>query len=101
MQGVRKQESDKFQRFFAIIQEEARKNHAVFYADAGDGNDYVTDDLECEDMMGWLIPQEKVQEFEAIWRAGQVDDAWSDYYMWAEWFLVDGRVCICFEDVIM
>ena len=56
MQGLRTQESDKFNKFFSLIQDEAKKHNAIFFADAGDGHDLETPELECEDMMGWLIP---------------------------------------------
>ena len=42
MQGLRKQESAKFNNFFAVIQAEAKKQGSVFFADAGDGNDFQT-----------------------------------------------------------
>ncbi len=85
MQGLRKQETDKFERFFSEIQTEAKKKNAVFFADAGDGNDFETDVMEGEDMMGWLIPSDKVEEFEPLWKKSSVDDTWTDFFRWALW----------------
>ena len=97
MQGLRTQENDKFCRYFSMVQAEAKKTDAVFFLQAGDGNDYVTDTLECEDLMGWLIPKDRVQEFEIIWKANKVDDNWTDYFLWAEWYLEEGKVRVRFK----
>lgn len=85
MKGLRSQESDKFNSYFSLIQAEAEKQAMVFFADAGDGRDFETETMEGEDMMGWLIPKEKADEFEPMWKASEVDDSWSDYYLWAVW----------------
>ena len=85
MKGLRKNEGDKFHHFFALIQTEAKKQDAVFFADAGDGNDFETSTMEGENMMGWLIPFDKVEEFEGLWGKSDVDDSWSCYFTWAVW----------------
>lgn len=98
MKGLRTQENEKFQRFFALIQAEADKCGAMFYADAGDGHNLTTSKLECEDMMGWLIPHAKVAQFEPLWNASQIDDEWSDYFVWAVWYLDGETIRIRFEE---
>lgn len=98
MRGLRTQESEKFNRFFALIQAEAKKRDSVFFADAGDGNDFETAELEGETMMGWLIPSEKVKEFEPLWEASEVDDSWSDFFQWAVWSMDADNVKIHFEE---
>lgn len=98
MQGLRTQENDKFCRFLSLVQAEAERHNAVFFVEAGDGNEFVTDVLECEELMGWLIPKDRVHEFEPIWKAYKVDDDWTDYFLWAEWYLKDGEVCVRFQN---
>ena len=98
MQGLRKQETEKFNRFFALIQAEAEKRDAVFFADAGDGNDFETSTMEGENMMGWLIPADKVKEFEPLWNASEVDDGWSEFFVWAIWSKEGNRIIIRFEE---
>lgn len=98
MQGLRKQETEKFDRFFSIIQTEAKKQNAVFFADAGDGNDFETDLMEGENMMGWLIPSDKVKDFEPLWKKSDVDDFWSDFFRWATWSQDGDSVKITFEE---
>lgn len=85
MQGLRKQETDKFEKFFSIVQNAARENRCVFFLDAGDGRDFETDTLEGENLMGWLIPNDKVFEFKKEWETGDVSDDWSDFFVWAIW----------------
>lgn len=98
MKGLRTQESTKFNNFFSLIQSEAEKQGMVFFADAGDGNEFETSSMEGEDIMGWLIPQDKVEEFEPLWEKSNVDDSWSDYFKWALWSIVEGLIKIRFED---
>ena len=97
MRGLRTQESDKFNLFFALIQDEAKKRDAVFFADAGDGNDFETAEMEGENMMGWLIPNDRVKEFEPIWKSNDVDDDWTDFFTRAIWRDEDGEIKIAFE----
>lgn len=85
VRGLRKPESEKFTKFFAIVQSAAREKNCVFFLDAGDGRDFETDELEGEDLMGWLIPKDKASEFEKVWEAGDVSDDWSDFFVWAMW----------------
>lgn len=85
MLGLRTQETSKFEKYFAIVQEAAKKKDCVFFLDAGDGRDFNTDTLEGEDLMGWLVPQDKVTEFVKEWENGNVSDDWSDFYKWAIW----------------
>lgn len=98
MVGLRTQESEKFNRFFALIQAEAEKQKATFFADAGDGNEFETATMEGEDMMGWLIPDDKVKEFEPLWMSSDVDDDWTDFFKWAVWSEVNGKITIQFEE---
>lgn len=98
MKGLRTQESTKFNAFFALIQEAAKENNAVFFADAGDGNDFETPSMEGENMMGWLIPEGKVKEFEPLWKSSDVDDTWTDFFTWAVWTRNGDDIKIAFEN---
>lgn len=85
MKGLRTKENEKFLRFFAIVQKEAEKNQSVFFLDSGDGREFETDTLEGEDLMGWLIPLEKVSAFEKEWEKNNVSDEWSEFFCWVIW----------------
>lgn len=100
MRGLKTQENSNFNRFFQLIQDAAAKRDAVFFAFAGEGNDLILTNIECEDMTGWLIPQNKAAEFEPEWKASSDLDhleRWSDYFLWAEWKLNNGKIQIEFK----
>lgn len=97
MKGLRGQENDKFNKFFDQIQKAASRFDSVFFADAGEGDALETDTIECETMMGWLIPNDKEEEFSNLWKQNAVDDSWSDYFTWANWELKGTEVTINFS----
>ena len=98
MKGLRTQETEKFNTFFALVQYAARKQGMVFFADAGDGNDFKSPTLEGEDMMGWLIPEDLAPEFEPFWKSDTVeDDRWSAFYQWATWAKDGDAITITFK----
>ena len=81
-----------------MIQSAAEAKGAVFFADAGDGNDFETPTLEGENMMGWLIPTDKANEFEPMWEQSDVSDEWSDFFVWAVWKRDGDKIKIEFEE---
>ncbi len=85
MRGLKTQEGNKFEAFFALVQHEAAKRHSVFFLDCGEGNDFETDDIEGGDLRGWVIPEDKADQFEKLWLKGEPGDDWVDYIEWAEW----------------
>lgn len=99
MKGLKTQEEKKFEKYFALVEEEAKKRNCVFFAYAGEGNVTETNDLECEDMMGWLIPAEKSDEFERVWKESHSDSmpGFDDFFCWAEYKFIDGHINIHFE----
>lgn len=97
MLGLKTQESNKFKEFFNLVQKTAERNGCVFFLDAGDGRDFENETLEGEDLMGWLIPREKVTEFERLWKDDDVSDDWTDFFVWAVWNN-DKELTVKFED---
>lgn len=97
MRGLRTQESNEFQNFFSIVQAEALKHGSVFFADAGDGREFFDNGIEGEDLMGWLVPHSRTETFEPMWAADNVDDSWSELYVWAVWSKENGTIAIHFE----
>lgn len=73
MRGLRKSEGDKFEKFFKKVQEEAKMKDAVFFLDCGQGKQYEDEEIECEDMWGWLIPEEMVSEFEPLFKEDSLE----------------------------
>lgn len=97
MKGLKTQETSKFIKFFELVQKAAEKEKKVFFLDAGDGRDLETEDLEGEDLSGWLIPESKVNEFTPIWKENKVNDNWSKFFAFAIWEQKDDVVSISFE----
>lgn len=87
MRGLRTNESEKFINFFSIVQSFAHTLGKVFFIDTGEGHEIITDELDGEDLSGWLIPVEKASEFEELWKNWNEDTPgdWDQYYCFAEW----------------
>lgn len=99
MQGLRTQESDKFNRFWDIVQKAAMAKGMVFFGDCGEGRDFETEDVEGEDFCGWLIPLEQASEFEPVWREDNVPDKWIDRMTWLRWKNNSGIITVEFDNV--
>ena len=96
MQGLRTQENSKFIEFFKMVQKRANETGYVYFLDTGEGHELITDELDCEDLSGWLIPQSRVEEFEKDFNDGDTNDWW-DFYAFADWEKKGGKITIKFE----
>lgn len=85
MQGLRTQESEKFNRFWTLVQEKAASLGCIFFAENGEGRDFETQTMEGEDFCGWLIPKKDAGGFEPAWLAGKVSDDWLEWLRWLKW----------------
>lgn len=93
-------EDEKFVRFFNVIQEHARKEGCVFFSWSGEGHELVTDDMDGEDMSGWLIADSDVADFEPQWKADRnsIEDRFAKDMCVAEWSRKkDGDIAISFR----
>ena len=97
MQGLRTQEGIKFERFFSLVEEEAKKKNAVFFLDSGEGNDFENNDMEGENLSGWLIQNNKTNEFETAYIERADLSEWIDRYAWASWENKDGEIIVNIE----
>jgi len=85
MKGLKTQEKKKFKRFFKIVQREAERQNAVFFLEAGDGREFSTETLDGEDLQGWLIPQDRADEFQKQWINNNFTEDWDDFFGFAIW----------------
>jgi len=85
MRGLKYPESEKFENYFTLVQATMYKANCVFFLDAGDGNEFETDALEGENLLGWAIPITMADEFEAKWLAGESVEEYCCYYNLVEW----------------
>ena len=98
MRGLRTQEDDKFLNFFSIVQEAAKKKQSVFFGYSGEGHDIRMAEFEGEDLFGWLIPEEKADEFEKQYQAFDVSSKWDPFYIFANWYPDGESIRIAFEE---
>lgn len=70
MQGLRMQESEKFKKFFKLVQNAAKQKGFVFFMDCGQGKVYENEDVECEDLCGWLVLEKDASEFNQLFLEG-------------------------------
>ncbi len=98
MRGLRTQESEKFNKFFALIQEEAKKSSSVFFVDCGQGDVFEDENIECENLCGWLIPAGKVDEFEPLFmKNSNTQHDFDSFYCTADYTVKDGNIKITIE----
>jgi hypothetical protein len=97
MQGLRTQENGKFNKFWKLVQEAAKKQNKIFFCDCGEGREFFLEDMEGEDLRGWLIPEDQTKEFEPEWTEDNVSDKWIDNIFWAEWKDTDGIITVDFK----
>lgn len=86
-------------RFFEIVQQAAEKRGRVFFLDAAEGNDLITDEIDCSDLSGWLIKPEEIFEFETFWRNDEesMPDKFTIDMVIAHWSWVENDISIDFE----
>lgn len=102
MIGLRTNEGAKFEKYFAIIEEEARKLGGVFFSETGQGRDLDLEDIEVCDLVGWLVPFDQADEFEALY-LGRKDkeiwdnDRWDDMYIFVDYILDGDNVSVKFD----
>lgn len=85
MQGLRTQEGERFERFFALVQEAAKKRQCVFFLNCGEGRELTTKTMEGEDLFGWLIPESLVNAFEKRFLDDSLSEDWDDFLFFAIW----------------
>ena len=102
MRGLRTNEGAKFEKYCAIIEEEARKLGGVFFSETGEGRDLDLEDIKVCDLGGWLVPFDQADEFEALY-LGRKDkeiwdsDRWDDMYIFVDYILDGDNVSVKFD----
>lgn len=84
----------KEEKFFELVEEAAKKLHKRFFIDSGEGRDLETDRLYCEDISGWLIDEDKVNEF---LKSDRNHEKWDEFYVFEEWENNNGEIKIDFK----
>lgn len=102
MRGLRTNEGAKFEKYFYIVQEEAKKLGGVFFSETGEGRDLDLEDIEVCDLGGWLVPFDQADEFEALY-LGRKDkeiwdnERWDDMYIFVDYMFDGNSVSVKFD----
>lgn len=95
--GLRTNEDHKFCNFMELVQEAAKKKDCKFFLDAGDDHEKETEKLSISDLYGWLIPNDKVTEFENIFfNNEEIPDLFDKFYVNEIWSEKNNRLFISF-----
>ena len=98
MVGLRTQENSKFLVFFRFVQKAAGDMGKVFFLDCGEGNQFEDEEMECEDLSGWLVDQEEADEFKKVFDMNEdIPKKWDDYGTFVSWKFVGGQFEISFD----
>lgn len=74
-------------------------NGENIFLDCEEGNCFEDDNIECENLTGWLIDIDKSNEFEVIFKSfSNIDDVWDDYLAFVAWHKNDdNNISVTFE----
>lgn len=98
MVGLRTQESTKFLKFWEIVQQSANSLGKTFFLDCGEGNLFSDNEIECENLSGWLIDNDKVSEFEKEFLSKKnIDEKWTDCVVFADWEKNGNVISVSFD----
>lgn len=87
-------ETDKFLDFVHSCAEKIGK---LFYLDAGEGRSIDFDGMDCEDLSGWLLSPEQLDEFKETSREDRYVGKFGDSYVFALWKIEGGKLIIDFK----
>lgn len=97
-------DNKKLDKYWELVQETANKQGKVFFMDSGEGREYATDDMEMEDISGWLVPVELKEEFTDYWMKegnthSNLPDKFDDTFRFAMWSVGENeKIVVEFKD---
>ena len=101
MRGLRTQRDNddkEFCRFFEIVQQAASDKGCVFFLDTAEGRMGEIGDVVCEELSGWLVPNDITVAFTPLWEQWlDVNKDFSDFFVFAKWSNHGGNIQIEFE----
>ena len=98
MEGLRTPENAKFLVFFRLVQKAAGHLGKIFFLDCGEGHPFEDETIECEDLSGWLVPQEEADEFGKIFYAEkEIPAKWDSCGTFVSWEIINGQIAIFFD----
>ncbi|MDD2213470.1 MAG: hypothetical protein PHR21_02870 [Oscillospiraceae bacterium] len=98
MQGLRTKENPKFLNFFEQVQKEAAAIGCVFFLDFGECKDIPFENMEIDDISGWLIPNSQSSHFEALFSNDRDLGEFEKFYTWCIPSIENGTLRIEFRN---
>ena len=104
MVGLRTHLDTRSKNYFALVQEEAKRHHHVFFLNTDTGlKDLELDDYSLFHAEGWLVPFEIAADFEKKYlsfaeKDEKIWDEWLDYLFWAHWEYDGNSIKVIFRD---
>ena len=87
--------SQKANNFTVLLNRAAEKRDCVFIVDSGEGNELETDTMLFENVSGWLVPADMVDEFLAS--TERHVNKWNSLFVFAEWRQSNEDIVIDFK----
>ena len=91
-----------FLNFFKLVQAAANDLDRVFFIGNQECHDLVLDDMYLAEMCGWLVPKDRADEFEEIWKTDKRSlwgSEWSEFFVFEDVEMMpDGTVEIWFDE---
>lgn len=97
LESEKQEKEQKFNRFWEVVQNTAFQQGKKFFMECGEGREFFLEDMEGEDLRGWLIPLELSEVFEPEWMQNDISDKWIDNIFWAEWENTNGVITVKFN----
>ena len=97
MLGLRTQENESFERFINIVETEANKSNSVFFVDTQESVESLIgnkEPVECAELSGWLIPNDKAEEFAKDFEGFKDLSEWEDFVAWVNWENKNGKISV-------
>ena len=105
MPDIRIQNTEKLDRYFQLVQQEAAKFNAVYFVKdiSDEENIGIEEEFYIAELYGWLIPKSKASQFKSIWKNAPVLNSnhfpeWQKYERSVEWEKQNGEINITFWD---
>ena len=84
-------------RFLDLVCSCASEKGKCFILDSGEGRDVYFDGMYCEDLSGWLIEQDQIDDFNAAPPQDRYVGMFGDCYVFALWSIEEGKMTIDFK----
>ena len=80
--------------FVKSFKKQPKKKNSVFFFGCGEGRGVIEDNIAYSDCSGWLIPNDKVEEFRADFESFKDLERWEEFSAWVTWKKKNGEISV-------